>query len=51
MNISDIWDWAFFWSMFRNFMASISSFVMIIIAISAAGLLVGTIVRAVRNRA
>lgn len=50
MNIADIWDWAFFWTMFRNFAASAASFVMIIVAISGVGLLLKVIISAVRSR-
>lgn len=52
MNVSDIWDWAFFWSMFRNFMATASPFVMIPVAVIVVGLLLGVIIKAVsRSRA
>lgn len=50
MNVSDVFDWAFFWSMFRNFVASAAPFIMIVVAIYAMGLLLGMIVKAVRNR-
>lgn len=39
MNISDVFDWTFFWQMFRNFAASGAPFVMVIIAVSVAGML------------
>lgn len=44
MNISDLWDWTFMWQMFRNFMASVSPFVMIVVAVSVAGMLLTIIV-------
>lgn len=47
MNVSDIWDWNFFWQMFRNFMATASPFVMIPIVVIVVGLLIGVIIRAV----
>jgi phosphotransferase system glucose/maltose/N-acetylglucosamine-specific IIC component len=50
MNVADVFDWAFMWSMFRNFVATASPFVMIIVAISAAGLLLGIIIGAVSRR-
>jgi hypothetical protein len=50
MNLSDVWDWAFFWSMFRNFVATGGPFIMIIVAIHAMGLILLMIVKAVRSR-
>lgn len=47
MNLSDIWDWDFFWSMFRNFMATASPFVMIVVVIIVVGMLLKVIVQAV----
>lgn len=44
LNVSDVWDWAFFWQMFRNFMATVSPFVMIPTVIMAVGLLIGVII-------
>lgn len=48
MNVSDVWDWAFFWSMFRNFMATASPFVMIPTVVIVVGLLLKVIIQAVR---
>lgn len=48
MDISDVWDWAFFWSMFRNFTATISPFVMIPVAIAAVTMLILAIVLIVK---
>ncbi|MEK5400680.1 PTS ascorbate transporter subunit IIC [Paenibacillus sp. FSL K6-2859] len=49
MNMSDIWDWNFYWQMFRNFTATVSPFVMIPVAILSVGLLVIMIVSIVRH--
>lgn len=50
MNVSDVWDWNFFWQMFRNFMATASPFVMIPVAVIVVGLLIGVIIAAVAGR-
>lgn len=50
MNVSDIWDWEFMWTMFRNFMATYQPFVMMIVAVALAGLLLGYIVNLFVNR-
>jgi len=47
MNVSDVWDWDFFWSMFRNFMATAAPFVMIPIVVLVVGILIRVIVKAV----
>lgn len=47
MNVSDVWDWNFFWQMFRNFMATSSPFVMIPVAVIVVGLLIGVIISSV----
>ena len=47
MNVSDVWDWTFFWQMFRNFMATASPFVMIPVVVIVVGLLISVIIRAV----
>lgn len=44
MNVSDVWDWPFMWQMFRNFMATGSPFVMIMVAVSLAGTLLAFLV-------
>lgn len=49
MNVSDVWDWDFFWSMFRNFMATAAPFVMIVIVVIVVGMLLKNIVQAVRG--
>ncbi|WP_042209791.1 hypothetical protein [Paenibacillus durus] len=49
LNVGDVFDWAFFWQMFRNFMATVSPFVMIPTVIMAVGLLIGVIIYAVRS--
>lgn len=50
MNVSDVFDWTFMWQMFRNFMATGSPFVMIIVAVSITGMLLLFLVNLVRNR-
>lgn len=44
MNISDLWDWTFMWQMFRNFMATVAPFIMVVVAVAVAGMLLGIIV-------
>lgn len=44
MNISDLWDWLFMWQMFRNFMASVAPFIMVIVAVAVAGFLLRMLV-------
>lgn len=44
MNFSDVWDWTFMWQMSRNFVATANPFVMMIVAVSIAGMILGTIV-------
>lgn len=39
MNLQDVWDWTFMWQMVRNFMATVSPFVMIITAVGVVGML------------
>ncbi|PAF20061.1 PTS ascorbate transporter subunit IIC [Terribacillus saccharophilus] len=48
MNLSGVWDWSFFWDGFDFFLRAVSPFVMIIVAIIAAGLLIYTIIKAVK---
>lgn len=50
MDVSDIWDWEFMWSMFRNFMATASPFVMIPVAAAVMTMVIGGIVSIVRAR-
>lgn len=47
MNVSDVWDWAFYWQMFRNFMATVAPFVMIPTVVLTVGLLITVIIVAV----
>lgn len=49
LNVGDVFDWAFFWQMFRNFMATVSPFVMVPTVIMAVGLLIGVIIYSVRS--
>lgn len=50
MNVSDVWDFTFFWQMFRNFMATASPFVMIVVAVAVVGMLLTAIIGAVIRR-
>lgn len=50
MNVSDVFDWTFMWQVFRNFMATLSPFVMIIVAAAVAGIVITVIVNLARNR-
>lgn len=50
MDLSDLWDWNFFWSMFRNFVATGAPFVMIVVVVAVVGMLLGTIVAIARGR-
>lgn len=50
MNVSDVFDWAFMWSMFRNFMATAAPFVMIIVAVAVMGMIINYLSDAVRER-
>lgn len=49
MYFGDIWDWNFFWSVFKNFLSSSASFVEIIVAVIAVGLVLKVIVQAVKG--
>jgi hypothetical protein len=49
VNVSDVWDWVFFWQMFRNFMSTASPFVMIAVVVLVVGMLLGAIISAVRG--
>lgn len=44
MNVSDIWDWTFMWQMFRNFMGTVSPFVMVVVSVAVVGMLLGIVV-------
>ncbi|KGP85297.1 MULTISPECIES: hypothetical protein [unclassified Paenibacillus] len=47
MNVSDLWDFSFFWQMFRNNMATVSPFVMVVVAPIVVGILITVIIKAV----
>ncbi len=49
MYFGNVWDWNFFWSVFQNFLASASPFVLIVIAAIVVGLLLSVVVRAVKG--
>lgn len=44
MDLTDVWDWTFMWQMFRNFTATFSPFVMIVVAIGMAGAIIAMVV-------
>lgn len=50
MNVADVFDWTFMWQMFRNFTATLSPFVMVIVAVGAAGMLLTFVVNLWRRR-
>jgi hypothetical protein len=47
MNVADVFDWSFMWSMFRNFAATGSPFVMIVVAFACLSMLLTVIVKVV----
>lgn len=47
MNVSDLWDWTFFWQMFRNHMGTAAPFVMVVVVVLVVGLLLSVIIQAV----
>lgn len=49
-SLSGVWDWDFMWSTFGFILKLVSPFVMIIVAIVAVGLLLGLVIRAVKQR-
>lgn len=49
MNLSGVWDWGFFWDTFGFILRTVASFLMIIVAIIAVGMLLQVVIRAVRN--
>lgn len=49
MYFGNVWDWSFFWTVFQNFLASGSPFVLIVVAAIVVGILLGVIVRAIRG--
>lgn len=48
MDLNGVWDWSFFWSSFGFILKTVASFVMIIVAIMAVGLLLKVVFDAVR---
>jgi ascorbate-specific PTS system EIIC-type component UlaA len=49
MNLSSVWDWTFFWNTFGFILKTVASFLMIIVAIIAVGMLLQVVIRAVRS--
>lgn len=50
MNLSGVWDWDFFWNTFGFILKTVASFLMIIVAIIAVGMLLRVVIAAVRNK-
>lgn len=49
MNLSGVWDWNFFWDTFGFLLKTVASFLMIIVAIIAVGMLLDVVIRAIRS--
>lgn len=49
-NLSNVWDFSFFWGIFAFLLQTVAPFVLIIIAIVAVGLLLKVVIRAIRER-
>jgi ascorbate-specific PTS system EIIC-type component UlaA len=49
LNLSGVWDWTFFWETFGFILRTVASFLMIIVAIIAVGMLLNVVIKAVRN--
>lgn len=49
MNLEGVWDWAFFWDTFGFILRTVASFLMIIVAIIAVGMLLNVVIKAVRE--
>jgi hypothetical protein len=49
VNLSGVWDWTFFWNTFGFLLKTVASFLMIIVAIIAVGMLLNVVITAVRN--
>lgn len=49
MNLAGVWDWGFFWETFGFILKTVASFLMIIVAIIAVGMLLQVVINAVRG--
>ena len=49
-DLSNVWDWSFFWGMFGFFMKSVAPFALIPVAIICVGLLISVVVKAVSRK-
>lgn len=49
MNLSGVWDWSFFWDTFGFILRTVASFLMIVVAIIAVGMLLNVVINAIRN--
>lgn len=47
MNLSGVWDWAFFWNTFGFLLKTVATFLLIIIAIKGVGMLLEAVINAV----
>lgn len=49
MNLAGVWDWTFFWDTFGFILKTVASFLMVIVAIIAVGMLLQVVIQAIRN--
>jgi len=49
LNLSGVWDWSFFWDTFGFILRTVASFLMIVVAIVAVGMLLSVVIKAVRD--
>jgi hypothetical protein len=49
MYFGDVWDWGFFWSVFKNFLSSSAPFLEIVIAAVALGYVLRALINAVKG--
>lgn len=48
--MSGIWDWGFFWEAFEFFLKIAATFLLIVVAIVAVGMLLTVVINAIRGR-
>lgn len=49
MNLSNVWDWTFFWETFGFILKTAANFLMVIVAIRAVGMLLKAVIGAIRS--
>ncbi len=49
MDVSNVWDWSFFWDSFGFILRLVASFLMIVVAIIAVGMLLKVVINAIRE--